>query len=247
MPLTIALLVLSSQLFLIGQEHKSGHWGYDGDAGPSHWAALDPDFALCQSGHHQSPINIRNPRKADLPPIQVDYQPSPLHIIDNGHTIMINYAPGSSIRVGENRYVLKQFHFHRPSEEQVDGKSYEMSVHLVHADEQGNIAVVAVLIKTGAENSLIDELWSDVPTEKEQEERLENVQINAKALLPEDRSYYTFTGSLTTPPCTENVTWFVLKHPVTVSAAEIKRFEKLYRHNARPPEPLYDRVVMEAK
>lgn len=247
MRLAIALLVLGSQLLLLAQDHKSGHWSYDGDLGPSHWAALDPDFAICQSGHHQSPIDIRNPQEADLPPIQFDYKPSPLHIIDNGHTIMINYAPGSSIRVGEKQYVLKQFHFHRPSEEQVDGKSYEMSVHLVHADEHGNMAVVAVLLKRGSENRLINELWSDVPSEKEHEERLDTVRINAKALLPKDLAYYTFTGSLTTPPCTENVTWFVLKHPVTVSTAEIQQFERAYRHNARPPEPLYDRVVMETK
>ena len=122
-----------------------------------------------------------------------------------------------------------------------------MSLHLVHADEQGNVAVVAVLLERGGDNPLVHELWSDLPKEKEHEEELNNVQVNAKALLPSDLGYYTFQGSLTTPPCTENVTWFVLKTPVTVSAAEIQRFEKLYRHNARPTEPLYDRVVMESK
>jgi carbonic anhydrase len=208
---------------------------------------LNPEFALCHSGHRQSPIDIRNPHEANLPALQVDYKPSPLHIIDNGHTIMINYAPGSTIRVGDKQYALKQFHFHRPSEEEIDGKSYEMSVHLVHADEQGNLAVVAVLLKRGSDNALIDELWSDLPREKEHEEQLDNVQINAKALLPSELGYYTFPGSLTTPPCTENVTWFVLKQPVTVSAAEIQRFEKLYRHNARPIEPTNDRVVLETK
>jgi carbonic anhydrase len=239
------MLLLSGPLF--AQHHEPGHWGYDGTEGPGHWAELNPEFAMCRSGHHQSPIDVRNATKADLPPIQVSYQPSPLHIIDNGHTIMINYAPGSIIRVGEKQYALKQFHFHRPSEERINGKTYDMSVHLVHADEQGNLAVVAVLLKRGADNPLVHELWSDLPREKEHEEQLDNVQINAKALLPSDLSYYTFPGSLTTPPCTENVTWFVLEQPVTVSAEEIQRFEKLYRHNARPTEPLYDRVVMESK
>ena len=240
-------LMLALTLTMCAQEHTSAHWGYDGAQGPSHWGDLNPEFALCQSGHHQSPIDIRNPRKADLPPLQVEYKPSPLDIIDNGHTVMINYAPGSFIQVGDKRYMLKQFHFHRPSEEEIDGKAYEMSVHLVHADEQGDLAVVAVLLKRGSDNTLIHELWSDLPKEKEHEEQLNNVQINAGALLPANLGYYTFTGSLTTPPCTENVTWFVLEHPVTVTTKEIQQFEKLYRHNARPTEPLNDRVVLESK
>ena len=241
-PLTLALTVA-----LCAQEHHTAHWSYDGDQGPGHWGALSPDYAVCETGHRQSPIDISKPQPADLAALQFDYKPSPLHIIDNGHTIMINYTPGSSIRVGDKLFVLKQFHFHRPSEEHIDGKTYEMSLHLVHADEKGNLAVVAVLLQRGKDNTLIDELWSDVPKEKEHEVDLDNVQINAKALLPANLAYYTFPGSLTTPPCTENVTWFVLKQPVTVSEAEIKQFEKLYRHNARPVEPLYDRVVLETK
>ncbi len=242
-----ALVLMVLALPLVAQQHQSGHWGYTGAEGPNHWADLNPDFAVCGSGHRQSPIDIRDPRKADLPPIQVNYKPSPLHIIDNGHTVMINYAPGSFIQVGDRKYQLKQFHFHRPSEERINGKGYDMSLHLVHADEHGNLAVVAVLLEQGKDNALVEELWSDLPKEKEHEEQLDNVQINVKALLPSDLSYYTFPGSLTTPPCTENVTWFVLEKPVTVSPAEIKRFEKLYRDNARPTEPLYDRVVLESK
>lgn len=241
------VLLLLSSITLAAQDHKSGHWGYSGAEGPSHWADLNPDFALCSSGHQQSPIDIRNTRKADLPPLQPDYKPSPLHIIDNGHTIMINYATGSVLRVGDKQYALKQFHFHRPSEEHIDGKAYDMSLHLVHADEQGNLAVLAILLQRGPENALVEELWSDLPKEKDHEEQLDNVQINVKALLPSDLRYYTFPGSLTTPPCTENVTWFVLEQPVTVSAEEVQRFEKLYRHNARPTEPLFGRVVLESK
>src|ERR1700751_3146321 len=121
------------------QEHHPEHnWDYGESQGPNHWGELNPEFALCQNGHHQSPIDIRNPRKADLPPIQFDYKPSPLHIIDNGHTVMINYGPGSSITVGGEKYALKQFHFHRPSEERINGVAYEIGVHLVHADQQGH-------------------------------------------------------------------------------------------------------------
>jgi carbonic anhydrase len=247
LPVVFVPLILALTLTICAQDHQSAHWGYDGDQGPSHWGDLKPEFAVCESGHHQSPIDIRNPQKADLPSLNVNYEPSPLDIIDNGHTIMINYAPGSFIQMGDKRCTLKQFHFHRPSEEQINGRAYEMSVHLVHADEQGNLAVVAVLLKLGSDNPLVHELWTDLPKEKEHEEHFDNIFVNAKALLPSDLGYYTFQGSLTTPPCTENVTWFVLKRPVTVSAAEIKQFEKLYRHNARPIEPLYDRAVLETK
>jgi carbonic anhydrase len=245
--IVVLALVLLSGALASAQEHNSGHWGYDGNEGPSHWGEMSPEFAVCATGHHQSPVDIRNPQKVELPPIQFDYKPSPLHIIDNGHTIMINYAPGSSIRVGDKQYTLKQFHFHRPSEEKINGKTFDMVAHLVHADQDGNLAVVAVLLEKGNNNALIRELWNDLPKEKEKEELLDTITINVTALLPEDRGYYTFSGSLTTPPCSENVTWFVLKHPVAITDDEIEQFTKLYRHDARPTQPLYDRVVLESK
>jgi carbonic anhydrase len=149
--------------------------------------------------------------------------------------------------VGDKQYTLTQFHFHRPSEEKIDGKTYDMVVHLVHADQDGNLAVVAILLESGKNNPLIQELWNDLPKEKEKEERLDTVMINAANLLPADVGYYSFSGSLTTPPCSENVIWFVLKHPITVTGEEIEQFAKLYRHDARPTQPLYDRVVLESK
>ena len=245
--IAVLALTLLSSLVAFAQEHKPGHWGYDGNEGPSHWGDMSPEFAPCKSGHHQSPIDIRNPQKTDLPPIHFEYKPSPLHIIDNGHTILINYAAGSSIRVGDKQYTLKQFHFHRPSEEKIDGKTYDMVAHLVHSDQDGNLAVVAVLLEKGNNNLLIRELWSDLPKEKEKEELLDTVTINVANLLPADTGYFTFSGSLTTPPCSENVTWYVLKHPVAITAEEIEQFTKLYRHDARPTQPLYDRVVLESK
>ena len=229
------------------QEHYPEHtWDYSEAKGPSHWGELKPEFAACKDGHQQSPIDIRDPQKADLPPIQFDYTPSPLHIIDNGHTIMINYSPGSFISVAGKKYALKQFHFHRPSEEKIDGRGYEMVAHLVHADQQGKLAVVAVLLDEGKDNALVRELWNNLPREKEKE-FFKDIQIHVADLLPVDRSYYTFPGSLTTPPCSEGATWFVLKHPVSVSAAQIKEFSNLYENNARPTQPLYDRVVLESR
>jgi carbonic anhydrase len=232
--------------FLLGQEQPRP-WDYSEARGPNHWGELKPEFAPCKLGHHQSPIDIRNPRKADLPPLQFDYKPATLNIIDNGHTIEIDYGPGSFITVGGSKYELKQFHFHRPSEETINGGTDAMEVHLVHADQKGKLAVVAVHIVAGKDNPLIHELWNDFPKEKDKEERMNNVRIDAARLLPSDRGYYTFTGSLTTPPCTEDVTWFVLKHPVSVTSAEIEQFARLYRNDARPTQPLNDRVVLESK
>jgi carbonic anhydrase len=229
------------------QPHPEHVWDYGNAHGPSHWGDLKPEFAPCKLGHHQSPIDIRNPQKAYLPQIQFDYKPATLNIIDNGHTIQIDYGGGSAITVVGRKYELKQFHFHMPSEEKINGVSDAMEVHLVHADKDGKLAVVAVHIVQGNDNPLIHEVWNDFPKVKEKEEQLNNIRIDVSQLLPADRGYYTFTGSLTTPPCTEDVTWFVLKHPVTVTRAEITQFSELYRNDARPIQPLYDRVVLESK
>jgi len=230
------------------EAHAAHHdWDYGAKLGPEHWGDLKPEFSACKAGRRQSPIDIQQAQPTDLPPIQFDYHPSPLHIIDNGHTIQINYEPGSSIRVGDHSYVLKQFHFHRPSEESIHGRRYEMSLHLVHADDRGQLAVVAVLLEKGKDNAVVHELWNDLPKQKEHEELRQEIQVKVAELLPVDRGYYTFEGSLTTPPCTENVTWLVLKQPLEVSAEEIAQFSKLYRNNARPTQPLRDRVVKETR
>jgi len=228
-------------------QHPAHTWDYGEEHGPSHWGELEPDFTACKDGHHQSPIDIRNATKADLPPIHFDYKTSPLHIIDNGHTIMVDYAPGSFISVGDKKYELKQFHFHRPSEEKINGKTYEMTLHLVHANQEGKLAVVAVVLGKGQDNRLIHQLWEHIPKDKDKEYRLDSIQIDAADLLPADRGYFTFQGSLTTPPCTEGVTWFVLQHPVSVSADEIAGFSKIYQNNARPTQPVYGRAVMASK
>jgi carbonic anhydrase len=227
-----------------GEKHE---WDYGEEHGPQHWGDLKAEFATCKAGHRQSPIDIQKAEKADLPAIQFDYKPSPLRIIDNGHTIMVTYAPGSSIRVADTQYQLKQFHFHRPSEEKIHGKTYDMVAHLVHADPAGRLAVVAVLLEQGTESPLVRELWRDIPKQKGKEVLLETVQINVADLLPGDHGYYTFEGSLTTPPCSEDVTWFVLKQPFHVSAGEIAEFSKLYRLDARPTQPLYGRIVRETR
>jgi carbonic anhydrase len=229
----------------LAEEAHHPHWSYRGSTGPAKWASLEKEFSACGLGKTQSPIDIRDSavKRADLPSIAFDYKPSPLKIVDNGHTVQISYAPGSSITANGKRYELVQFHFHRPSEERVNGRSYAMVAHLVHKDADGKLAVVAVLLATGQENPLIKTLWTNIPKEKEKEVDAGSVTINAADLLPKDRGYYTFAGSLTTPPCSEGVTWFVLKHPTSISGEEVGRFGKLYQMNARPVQPLNGREI----
>ena len=147
----------------MAQEHPAHEWGYSGSEGPAHWGDLAPEFATCKTGHSQSPVNIVGAQSAVLPAIQFEYKPTALHIINNGHTIEINYAPGSFIRIGDKRYELKQFHFHHPSEETIKGKRFPIELHLVHSDANGNFAVVSVLLEEGPANPLVETLWGHAP------------------------------------------------------------------------------------
>ena len=222
------------------------HWRYSGADGPSHWADLDPSFATCSTGKRQSPIDIKGAKKdSSLAPVQIDYKASPLKIVDNGHTIRVNVAPGSSITVNGTAYTLTQFHFHRPSEEEIAGKKYAMVIHLVN-ERTGGAAVIALLVKTGAENPTVQKIWNNLPKEKDKENEVTGVSINAADLLPADQNYYNFDGSLTTPPCSEGVKWFVMKTPIEMSAAQIAAFAKLYPMNARPIQPTDGREIKES-
>jgi carbonic anhydrase len=225
------------------------HWSYGGATGPEKWAGLEKEFDACGLGKTQSPIDIRDAdvKRVDLPAIGFDYKPSPLRIIDNGHTVQINYAPGSFITANGKQFQLVQFHFHKPSEERLNGKRQAMVAHLVHKDADGKLAVVAVLLTPGQQNALIKTLWANLPKEREKEVEAASVTINAAELLPKDRAYYTFAGSLTTPPCSEGVTWFVMRHPTSVSKDEVARFAKLYPMNARPTQPLNGREIRGSK
>lgn len=229
-------------ILFYAQEHHSPHWSYEGATAPAHWGDLSPDYSACKSGQEQSPINIAKTVSAKLPPLEFKYLPSPLRLIDNGHTVQVNYAAGSYIVVGDRRYDLVQFHFHHPSEEEINGKHSDLVIHLVHKDADGHLAVVAVLFQEGASNAAVKEVVDHLPGGKEQEVS-SSATINAMDILPRNRSYYTFQGSLTTPPCTEGVTWFVLQTPSTLSQAELQALAKLYPHNARPVQSLNARTV----
>lgn len=229
------------------QESHPPHWAYEGTEGPNAWGNLEPDYATCSVGRTQSPIDIGAAKLTNLPPLKFDYQTVPLDIIDNGHTIQVNYAPGSTLTVGDHTYTLKQFHFHHPSEEHVHGHGHDLVAHLVHADAGGHLAVVAVLLGKGGENVFLESLWKNIPSEKGKAVAVPGMTINVKDLLPPDHGYYTFTGSLTTPPCSEGVTWYVLKNTAPLSAGQVAAFAKLYPLNARPIQALNGRKILESK
>lgn len=227
-------------------QHAHIHWDYEGAGAPENWAKLDPQNTVCATGLRQSPIDIKDGIKVDLEPIKFSYRPSTFRIIDNGHTIQVSVAD-SSITLTGKTYELVQFHFHRPSEEKVNGQRFDMVVHLVHKADDGQLAVVAVLLERGSENPFIQTLWNNLPLEKNVPVAPPALSIDPATLLPASRNYYTYMGSLTTPPCSEGVLWLVMKQPVQVSSEQIGIFSRLYRNNARPIQPSGDRLIKEGR
>jgi carbonic anhydrase len=223
------------------------HWSYDGVTGAQNWGGLKPEYALCKSGTQQSPINIDQTYAQALDKLGFNYQPSKLNIQNNGHTIQLNYDGGSFLEVGNDRYQLLQFHFHTPSEEAIGGKRYPMVAHLVHKNDAGQLAVVALLINQGSkDNPLFDQFWAKLPHEHNETRIFDDIKYNVADLLPSKTSYWTFMGSLTTPPCSEGVRWLVLKQPLSISAKQIARFKHEFAMNARPLQSLFDRAVLDS-
>jgi carbonic anhydrase len=228
-------------------DYSHVHWGYAGPGAPENWAKLRAEYATCGKGKRQSPIDIRGGIKVDLDPIRFDYRPTQFRIIDNGHTVQVDVADNSSITITGRTYRLVQFHFHRPSEERINGRQFEMVAHLVHKDYDGNLAVIAVPIDRGTEHPLIQTLWNHMPLEVGMTVQPPGVVIDLTKLLPTEREYYTYMGSLTTPPCTENVLWMVFKNPIQVSPEQVGIFARLYPNNARPIQPAHDRLIKESR
>jgi carbonic anhydrase len=222
---------------------KAIHWAYSGAEGPEHWAKLSPDYAAC-NGKNQSPINLAGLIEADLKPIDFQYREGGNEILNNGHTVQVNYKAGSHIIVDGIAFDLKQFHFHAPSENQINGQSYPMEVHLVHADKEGHLAVVAVMFTEGNENKILTRAWPHIPEKSGDYNTLP--LLTAEGLLPSQHAYYRFNGSLTTPPCSEGVRWIVMKEPVFASRQQLETFSHVMHHpNNRPIQPTYARTVLE--
>ena len=245
----LAAAVLAAGVSAAWADDSHGaHWSYTGATGPEHWASEDPAFAACGSGKHQSPVDIESAESEELPPIEFAYRPIPLTVTDTGHSFQVNAPAGSGgITVGGERYELVQFHFHRPSEERIHGKRDSMVAHLVHKNAKGELAVVAVLIHQGGTNAFLKPVFDDFPPKGKPEQSVSGATLNLEEFLPQKRGYYTFDGSLTTPPCSEHVRWFVLKSPVEASAEQVRQFAARYPNDARPTQPLNDRQVVQTR
>ena len=223
-------------------------WSYTGNNGPDKWGSLGKEYATCSLGQRQTPIDIRRTVRADLPPIQFLYKPVPLSIVDTGYSIRADTPDAGSIKVDGESYELTEFHFHKPSEEKINGKTYDMSVHMVHKSKAGNIAVVAVLIEAGKkEHPLIRALWTHLPLEQDKPVTRANIKYDPGLLLPEKRNYYTFLGSINTPPCTEGVLWLVHKTPIQISKEQLAGFSTIYKNNVRPVQAVNNRVIKESR
>ncbi len=225
------------------EKSHAKHWGYNGDVSPEHWGDMDPNYATCKNGVNQSPINLTNFIESELPEINFSYHLASSEIINNGHTVQVNIKEGSSISIDNKVFELKQFHFHSPSENNINGKTFPLEAHFVHASKDGKLAVIAVMFKEGEENQALKELWAKMPQKIGDNHKVE--AKNLLSLLPKDRDYYRFNGSLTTPPCTEGVRWMVLKQNITLSKNQINLFKSVMHHdNNRPIQSTNARAIM---
>ena len=219
-------------------------WGYEAENGPDVWAQLSPEYGLCGIGIHQSPIDIVNPTPAELPAINFNYQPTSLNIHNTGNTIEVAYPKGSWVEVDGTKYHLLQFHFHSPSEHTVTGNLFDMEMHLVHESEDGILAVIGVLIKSGSINTAFNAFWHYLPSIPDESKQIKNVIVNAFDLLPSTKHTYRYDGSLTTPPCSEEIKWFVMTTPIEMSESQIAAFKAILDGNNRPVQPLNGRELL---
>ncbi|MEB3357484.1 MAG: carbonic anhydrase [Synechococcales bacterium] len=223
------------------------HWGYIGEVGPERWGELSSEYQACAIGSQQTPIDLQEGILAELGAIALNYQDTPLKIINNGHTIQVNYATGSTMTVNGESFDLAQFHFHHPSEHHVMGQAFPMEMHLVHRNAAGRLAVLGVFLKEGTSHPTLQRIWDAIPAETGVEQVINDVSLNAAQLLPEGQAFYEYHGSLTTPPCSEGVLWLVMQQPIEVSAQQIQRFAQIFPLNARPVQPLNNRFVLQSE
>jgi len=237
------VVAMSGVAHAAGEHQGHGtHWGYKGDIGPEAWTKLKPEFSACV-GKNQSPINVASTIDAQLAPVRFGYKAGGTEVVNNGHTIQVNYEPGNSIWTDGIQFELKQFHFHSPSENQINGKTFPLEGHLVHADKDGNLTVVAVLFELGPANPAVAAAWRQMP--KAEGKAALPAKVSANGLLPANRDHYRYNGSLTTPPCTEGVRWVVLKRPMTISKEQLEAFKTtLGFDNNRPVQPVNARAVL---
>lgn len=242
--LVSSIISFSTASYANETAHQHAHWSYEGKTGPEHWAELDEAYKLCGIGQQQSPIDIKSAEVIKKDGLAFEYKPFAADVINNGHTIQFNTVDDTNkILLNNTEFVLKQFHIHVPSEETIDGKHADMVIHLVHADKDNNLAVVALLLNVGEENPAFNKIFNELPTDTDM--KISGKQIDINLLLPEDKDYYSFIGSLTTPPCSEGVQWQVMKSPVTISQVQFDSIKAIVSDNNRPTQPLNDRTIKE--
>lgn len=239
-----ALLALGASLGAQAAEHA--HWSYNAGTGPEEWAALDPDNQLCKNGLAQSPIELSTRKATPLAAhdIAFHFGKAKGQLVNNGHTIQFNVADAVSNQVAykTGSYALAQFHFHTPSEHHLDRKDFPIEMHLVAKDAAGKITVVGVFVKQGAKNQALARVWQDLPAP---DAAAKDGEVDIAALLPASHKALLYTGSLTTPPCSEQVNWVVMEQPIEMSRAQIRAFQKRFQDNHRPIQPDHGRPVIE--
>lgn len=222
-----------------GDAHASAapHWGY---ADAEHWGELADEFATCGVGEEQSPIDLTRATPMAIEDAQLAYKPSAATIVDNGHTVQVNLADAGTATIDGRPYQLVQFHFHAPSEHTVDGEHSPVEVHFVHKDAEGNLAVIGVMVLNGVANDSFAPIVAGVPDDQTEVPLAE--PIDARALLPQHLMAYRYAGSLTTPPCSEGVTWSVLVEPIRWSPAQVRALSSHFvEPNNRPVQERGDR------
>ena len=237
----------------IAPPKEDPHWSYEVADGPSMWGKLSAKWKECAAGRSQSPIDIAKTSNAKLPALKAEFRPAELKIIhhehmadvvNTGHSIQVNYTEGDKLKLGNEEFELLQYHFHSPSEHTVRGKHYPMEMHMVHRSADKKLAVVGVFIEEGATNPAFDSVWSNLPEARGVEHHLPNVKVDVNQLLPQKTNTYRYSGSLTTPPCSEDVQWVIMTTPIQMSASQIEKFRNILKGNNRPPQPLYSRAVV---
>jgi len=238
------LLLVGAATSVVSYASDGGiHWAYDGEHGPEHWGDLSPDFVQCRVGVNQSPINIVDAVEADLPPLVLDYTTNAIDLVNNGHTAQMNVEPGSYLRVEGEEFELLQFHIHVPSEHWIDGEQFLLEVHYVHQNAAGELAVIAILYNEGEDPPKLARNILLIPSEVDSPVAY-NVSLGNLAIVSMDKGYYRYNGSLTTPPCSEGVRWYVLKEILTVSKKRRDIFNELIGDDARGPQPINARPVL---
>lgn len=242
--ISIFIVVVVALMLSGNSEEKGAHWEYNEDLGPKEWANLDEKYRMCEEGLNQSPINITDVIPAKLNPLTFEGSAKATTFENNGHTVQVNFTSANSLAIENQKYYLKQIHFHTPSENQIDGNSYPMEAHLVHANSAGSLAVVGVLFEIGEDNIVLNKLLRNLPENAGDKHRLKS-EVLGYDILPSNQDYYRFNGSLTTPPCSEGVKWFVLKTPVGISRSQLADFDAVMPTNNRPLQDINARTILD--